>query len=288
MRPLAKPTDENGNEYAAGGVFRLCISRVRNLDLRNRLRAIEANVATAENEYDTAAAAATLHNYPRSNNVAGTVTCVEMIKTYTGRMVAKSQPGRPVYDRLLSAPAGGRCPLCGLGHVSTLDHHLPKAHYPVLAVSPTNLVPSCTWCQDAKVESYPHSEEEQTLHPYFDDVDQERWLTATVRNTTPAAFEFFVAPPPNWNGNSLAARVRNHLKTFSLPKLFTANAADELTGIRHFLSDLHAKGGTNAVRGHLEAEAVSWEAAYTNSWQGAMYRAASASDWFCKGGFAGV
>src|SRR5258708_7182739 len=209
-----------------------------------------------------------------------------MVTTYTGRMVAKSQPGRPIYDRLIAGSAGGRCPLCGLGHVSTLDHHLPKAEYPVLAVSPANLIPSCNWCQGAKDGSYPASANDQTLHPYFDNVDGGRWLAAEVVNSTPAAFRFVVVPPPSWNGTIIAARVRHHMKTFKLARLFASNAADELSNIRQRLEDLLAKGGSEAVRAHLNAEAQSRENAWLNSWQTATYQAAAESDWFCEGGFA--
>src|SRR6266571_1397377 len=171
MRSLPKPTDDDGVEYVAGAVFKICISKVRNPDLRLRLRSVEADIAAAEVQYAASAAAAMLHTVPRMNNVAGRVNKDEMVRTYTGRMVAKSQPGRPVYDRLIAASPGGRCPLCSLGHVSALDHHLPKAEYPILAITPANLVPSCGWCQNAKDDAYPQIAAEQTLHPYFDSVD---------------------------------------------------------------------------------------------------------------------
>lgn len=286
MRKLPKPTDEFNVPYVAGDVFKLCIERVRNPNLKQRLRAVRENIASAETDYDAAAIAATLHTFPRVNNIASTVTKKEMITTYTARMVAKSQPGRPVYDRLVAAAPNGRCPLCGLGKADSLDHHLPKAIYPILAVTPINLVPSCDWCQNAKDDTYPQTVRTQTLHPYYDNVDTEQWLTASVVQDAPASFSFDVTPPASWNGTVMADRVRHHMKTFKLATLFTVNAADELVDIRQRLVNLKASGGVEAVRLHLTAEAQSRRHARLNSWQTAMYQAAAANQWFCDVGFA--
>src|SRR5207248_1986663 len=105
----------NNQPLDAGEVFRLCISRVRSADLRARLYAIEDNVRLSAVEYRDAAANARLQQIQRTADVAGIVTSNEMVKIYTGRMVPSTQPGRPVYNRILAAPADSRCPLCDVG-----------------------------------------------------------------------------------------------------------------------------------------------------------------------------
>ena len=97
--------------------------------------------------------------------------------------------------RLLLAPAHGTCPLCGLRKVSTIDHHLPKAHHPALIAVPADLVPACMDCNMAKGDTVPGNEYKQTIHPYFDDVDSETWLFAEVGETTPPAIRYFIQPP---------------------------------------------------------------------------------------------
>ena len=208
-----------------------------------------------------------------------------MIKVYTGRMVPTTQPGRPVYERIIGAPIDDRCPLCGVGIVTTLDHHLPKSEYPVLSVVPTNLVPCCSWCQGAKREAFPDQSENQTLHPYYDNVEAAVWLQADVVVGVPATFKFRVAPPQNWSA-LIRRRLERHLEVFDLQRLFVSNAASHLSEIRHSLNYLHQTSGSVAVREHLEREALSREAVHRNSWAAAMYRAAFSSDWFCDGGFA--
>ena len=182
------------------------------------------------------------------------------------------------------APVNGRCPLCGIGTVNTLDHYLPKTHFPVYSVTPNNLVPVCNWCQGEKSEYYPTTEGEQLLHPYFDDVDNEVWLAAEVVAGVPAGFRYFASPPDHWTP-AAKERVVAHLTELNLLKLFSSNAGSRLSEIRARLTSLRQKGGEGAVHEHLYEELASIEANHKNSWTAAMYRAAVESDWFCNGGF---
>ncbi|WP_245591702.1 HNH endonuclease [Cystobacter fuscus] len=216
--------------------------------------------------------------------VGGVITKDEMEAVYTQRMAKKGAPGRDIYDKLISAPAQGRCPLCAQRLVTTLDHHLPKAHYPALAVAPLNLVPSCADCNKAKLDIAPRAATDVPLHPYFDDIDQERWLYAEVIKTRPAALRFYVDAPNTWDV-VLQRRVRTHFKTLGLARLYATEAAEELFNIHHYLGDIHAATGTDAVRSHLQERAASCRHSRRNGWRTAAYDAWAASDWFCGGGF---
>ena len=289
MRSLPKPNlaDDDGNPLAPVDVFNLCISRVRDRGLKNRLRAVSPLIETAATEYDDAADAGTLHTISREAVVGGNVDNEELVKVYSGRMVPATGPGRPVYDAILAGAPCDRCPLCGVGSVTTLDHHLPKGEYSCLTVTPNNLVPSCEWCQGAKMEAYPTAAGEQTMHPYFDDFQADQWLKAVVRQTAPATFDFLVDAPAGWEATRIE-RAHHHLKTFNLNALFSSYAAEELTNIRQRLADLLATGNAASVKAHLVEEAASRRAAHLNSWPTAMYEAAGNNDWFCAGGFAGT
>lgn len=284
MRRLARPTDAGGVPYVAKDVFKLCISRVKNASLKTRLLSIESVVESESAAFDLAAQQERLHTIARSTLIGGVVPKVEMMKVYTARMAKGSQPGRPIYDRIRNACVLNRCPLCDVGFVTTLDHHLPKSEYPVLAVTPTNLVPSCTWCQDAKDDFYPATQDGQTFHPYFDDFETDVWLKAVVVEGRPAAFEYEVGAPDHWS-EMKAARARAHLRTFRLGELYTSNAGQEVVVLRHQLEKLYSAGGKVAVEAYLAGEVSTHRAARLNSWQSAMYAAALDSDWYCNGGF---
>lgn len=283
MRYLSLPKDGKNGAYVARDVFDTCVTMVKNAALRAKLEAISDDIENAADDYDLAANAKTLYRTPLTAQVRN-VTADELVKVYTLRMVPKKAKGRPVYDQIMSVPANGRCPFCGIGTVNTLDHYLPKTHFPMFSVTPHNLVPACTWCQGEKMEYFPTTAGGQLLHPYFDDFDQDVWLAADVVTGLPAAFRYRVSPPPNWSQDD-KARIASHLKELNLGSLFGSNAGSRLVEIRGRLTKLHDAGGANAVRAHLREELDSIEEDQKNSWVAAMYRGAIASDWFCDGGF---
>jgi len=268
----------------AGDVFTLCISCVRNPVLKARLASVTPDVILASNNFEDLANQIRLFDFVREAVIGGVVTTSEMEAVYTQRMVPKTAPGRTAYDKLMSLASSGKCPLCAQRDASTLDHHLPKAHYPVLAVTPLNLVPSCKDCNKAKLASLPTNAYEETLHPYFDDVDGDRWLFASVQTTAPASLKFFVDPPDHWDA-VLVARVRLHFKTFGLGDLYAAQGADELLNIRHQLRMIHDTGGAATVRRELLARAESARTLRVNGWRVSAFEAFAESNWFCNGGF---
>lgn len=278
MRSLPIPLQQ------AREVFELCISRVRNVDLKGRLQAVATFVEQEAINFEAAVRAGTIHSLPRQGVLNGDVLADEMEKVYTNRMAKADTPGRPIYDALLAAPAYGRCPLCNQRVVSTLDHQLPKTVYSALVVTPLNLVPACKDCNTIKLDKLPASAAEVTLHPYFDNVETVVWLKARVHHTTPAAVEFFVEPPAIWD-SVLADRVRTHFTLFKLGALYASHSAEELAGQQLSLSQLYILSGVAGVQAHLHDQADTRRAVQLNSWQTACYAALAEDAWFCNGGF---
>lgn len=270
----------------APDVFTTCISRIRDKGLKSRMTAVAGDVGTASDDYKALATKNRLHRFPRSALVGGNVTAAEMEAVYTQRMARKGAPGRDIYDEIFASARSGRCPLCAHRLVSTLDHHLPKAHYPVLSVVPLNLVPACSDCNKAKLASLPNRASEEALHPYFDDIGGDRWLYADVVEDRPATLSYRVQCPEHWD-EVLADRVDLHFRMLGLGHLYAAQGADELLNIRHQLESLHQIDGPQLVRSELRARARSSQAALLNGWRTAAYEAFASSDWFCDGGFSG-
>lgn len=283
MRKLSAPTDKSGVVLTAASVFSGCVEGVRDKGLKARLNAIKKDISDAEESYEQHASAENLHSFPRVTTI-GACTKEELNNVYTNQMAKQRRPGRVFYDRILGSPTSSICPSCGVGVVSTLDHHLPKAYFPLLSVVPWNLVPACSWCQTKKRGSYPTTNIEQTIHPYFDDFCSHQWLVADVVQGSPAAFRFYVSNSTDLS--SIAkARMSAHLATFGLEQLFSNNAASELIGIQAQLTKLYKLGGEKAVRAHLCECYKSRSNAHVNAWQTAMYDGAAKNDWFCNGGF---
>src|SRR5438309_2271001 len=99
--------------YSARDTFITCISHVRDPQLKARLQAVASIVEQASEEYQAAALTSSLHEVAASGVVGSDITRDEMERVYTARMAKKGAPARYIYDELFSAPAHGRCPLCG-------------------------------------------------------------------------------------------------------------------------------------------------------------------------------
>lgn len=263
----------------ADHVYLSCVQGVRNKDLKDRLRKAAETIGTADLSYREAGVDCAFGCLRQADFDLPDVTAKEMAWLYDNRMVGKTAPGRPVYDAIKAASPQGRCPLCGHRDVTTVDHYLPKSAYAALAVNPANLIPACGECNHAKSASVL-----DILHPYYDNVERERWLGARVLETSPPTVQFAVQPPECWP-LGLADRVRRHFATFDLGLLYSMQAARLISGIQARLELLLRDAGSAAVRDHLQQDEESWQQAGLNSWQAACYGALAASDWFCAGGF---
>lgn len=102
----------------AGDVFKQCISRVRNKELKTRLESIEADVSQASETFADLAAQVRLYEFVREAVVNGVVTTAEMEAVYNQRMVPKTAPGRAAYDKLMSLARSGNA------HYALSEMHL--------------------------------------------------------------------------------------------------------------------------------------------------------------------
>ena len=284
MRALAKPN------YDPKTVYQMCISSIRNEDLRDRLNQATPNILFAAGDYEQRANSQQLYsisqNNCKNNEIAlSGVTKKELNDVYSSHMVNGAKPARAIYDSLRQTPFG-RCPFCDLGQVSTLDHYLPKTKYPQLSVLPLNLVPSCMDCNKVKSAAIATTSEEQSLHPYFDHQNfiDDQWLYAEVRQTEPATIYFFVKAPDSWDCIS-KVRVQSHFTAFNLALRYSLEAGNEMVSLRDILVSYNKLIGSHWVKKNLEIEATSCASQHINSWKTAMFQALASSDWYCNGGF---
>jgi hypothetical protein len=205
---------------------------------------------------------------------------------YKDQMSARGGAARAYYDLIRNSAPNGKCPLCGVGIVRTLDHHLPKSKYPDLSVCPYNLVPSCDFCQAGKLAKHPTTAGEQTLHPYYDDFGAEQWIFATLSTVGNPVLQFHVAAPLGWPPVD-KQRVQRHFEVLKLALVYTSNANDDLSMMRGQLAGLAAAGGAAAVQAHLAGERDRW-VNRLNSWQHVAYQTLATDAWFSGGGYLNI
>ncbi|MEE4454402.1 HNH endonuclease signature motif containing protein [Novosphingobium resinovorum] len=81
-------------------------------------------------------------------------------------------------DRLRDEGEINTCPMCGSFFSGTLDHIFPKEDFAVFAIFGLNLVPACKCNSRRGTALIGPGPGERVLHPYFDDVLDQRLLGA--------------------------------------------------------------------------------------------------------------
>jgi 5-methylcytosine-specific restriction endonuclease McrA len=250
------------------------------------MQGILPEVITESNLYSQKAVIPELHRFPVSRHgfkddiVVADVTKDDLVTLYGSYFAKAGTSSRDIYDSIRIS-SKGICPLCSFGNVTTLDHYLPKARYPLFSVVPANLIPACADCNKGKGSSVFRVVEDQPLHPYFsqskfyDDV----WIKAEVVHTIPPSITFTAVPPDNWDEPS-KTRAINHFNDFDLANRFAIQAGLDVTTaiatVKSLLPSLGLEGIKNLFIGLAVAEKP-------NSIKGIFYRALAEDDWFCSG-----
>lgn len=285
MRALVKPLQDFSD------VFESCLLGVSDVALRGRYQGIIQELQDAAEDYELKAPSASLYLIAANNQANGEVVVGEVLKKelkslYSTYLVTLGKPARPMYDRLIASAPGEKCPYCGVGRVSTLDHYLPKSKFPCLSILPANLVPSCADCNFGKRSSLALSLEDQPIHPYYDRgvYVSDQWLCGEVVKTSPPSVRYYVSPPEGWIEHD-RVRVKSHLDAFNLAARYSVQAAEELTSIRQMLIDYVADGNPDSIRDHLLRNESVERKIHPNSWKTAMYQALAKSEWYLNGGY---
>lgn len=264
-------------DFSHGEIINDCTNNMR---LGPRLNNILASKTTIENEsenYDKLATEGELSLICEHVRVSGGATKDDMVWLYDTKFVQDG--GRKYYDKIMLLPKNGICPMCGKRTVSTLDHYLPKTKYPTYAVTAFNLLPSCFECNNAKKTKAIASREDETIHPYYDDFNDETWIKAIIIEEFPIGFNFAVYKPDPWTDEKFR-RAKNHFDTFKLNKLYSSHAADNFSPYKIQLKRLYNRGGEEAIKEDLEDRIVSHKEIRLNSWEAAMYTALLNNIWF--------
>lgn len=260
-----------------------CCTGMQDGTEETRLRGRLADMQTAEESYRRCAEDGDLHalltepGLRRHTSGNPDPDKNALVRIYDQGMVSRKE-GRALYDRILALAPYGECPLCGIGEVDTLDHYLPKAHFPLCAILPINLVPACMHCNHDKGPAVSGSPDTQPLHPYFDQLGQGRWLVAEILPTTPVTACFAVQALPEWSA-VLTARVKHHFNAYDLDRRYTLKAGRHLAG-RHSRHRQLLAMGAELLRETLREEAESWRKTNPNAWETALYFALVDSDWY--------
>lgn len=278
MKKIEKPN------FSVIDVLIDCIDNLQDEGLKQELILSANQFTAAETDFFNKTGTNTLFQIPQNIYISDTIGSSTLKKIYTDRMVNKKNKGRKYYDAIFISAPKGRCPFCNVKSVRTLDHYLPKSKYPILSITPNNLVPSCSDCNKDKLVDSPTNSEEETLHPYFDDIENSDWLKAKIITLKPIKFEYYISPPEDWT-ELLKSRLRNHFSAYLLNDLYSIHAIEEFENIKQQLTNLYKMVGGNQLKEHILESYKSRYSMNKNSWQTAFYDCLLNDMDFCKGKF---
>lgn len=207
------------------------------------------------------------------DNVNGVISKEEMVKLYDHKFVKQATVREKYYDKILATAKSGKCPICGIGQASTLDHYLAKTLYPTYAVTPDNLIPECRDCNSNKSNKPIENIHEAPLHPYFDDVDEIIWLCADLisKNDVFVA-KYYINPEIKTDNSDLYDRFCTHLDLYKLKKTYSVQASTEISENTQLWKKVYKQRGKHGLLRYFTECLESCEMVQKNTWKTALLR----------------
>lgn len=218
------------NKATFSDIYESCWKTRKNETLRQRCREDEGLIIAANESLESSSA----HDFPldaEQFGAKGSLSKDELIELYDKGLMKLSDAKR--YVIAIKRGASGRCSYCGRSLPTldlSLDHFFPKSVYPLLSVSPTNLIPSCRECnegqkRDRTFEKY----DEMPYNPYFEENQIARWLLAEIGVDDCRPYVAYSIRPlnPEDNGDEWS-RAQNYFELFNLGERYSLTATDEI------------------------------------------------------------
>lgn len=272
MRRLPEPYAAEGPAFV-GDILADCAGRYRDVGKRNKILSFRKAVVDASAVYRGGMPG----NIADVNKIAhNRMGHPELVDLYCKKFVPKGGPGRKYYDAIINSgikSGRGMCPVCGIDEISQLDHYLPKSDYPLLSVTPANLVPVCSSCNcfEAKGAYSPKPLSECLYHPYFQDPPSCIWLRAEIDYSNGPCVAYGVE---QLDDDVLRRRLLLFLGVYGLGRRYGSIAVGALGSERCLLSRLLDKGGLKELKDYLVNRCSSAEASDRNDLYAALWRAA--------------
>lgn len=241
--------------------------------IKDRLHTSMSAICDESQVYDEEAERQNWSVFRPHDMVNGILSKDDMCDVYDSKFVKAEKIKNKYYDHLMSLAKSGKCPICGIGQVSTLDHYLAKTIYPTYAVTPCNLVPVCKDCNFAKHDSAldPTC---APLHAYYDEVDSDVWLKASlIKSAGGIVAEFSVCDSLQEHAPDLFRRLKKHMELYELNKAYAIQATTEIAENILFWSEKFKEWGKESFQEYLTDVLTSKEAYQRNTWNTALLRA---------------
>lgn len=268
MRHLTKPN------FNVKIIVEECASSFQSAEKRKRFNDSSTYIQKKSEEYDSSAQSGEWGDIARELKVNGIIDSKEMVSLYNDKFVKHLPEREKYYDKIMLLAINGKCPICGIGQVSTLDHYLAKTIYPTYAVTPINLVPVCRDCNTIKKDSPITANDEAPFHPYFDHIDNLVWLKADIeRRESGFGISYCINPDIKNFDNNLYSRLNSHFTLYGLSKAYATQATTEIAENITMWEKKYKEWGKEVLRKYFQECLESKEVYQCNTWNTALLRA---------------
>lgn len=265
MKLLAKPLQKK----MVKDIFEECVNSYSKTNIKTAMMKFLNDVEACAEDYNNTIP----HSIERFNHPCLSKEDTDALKKlYKNKFAGENAVGRKYYD-IIKAQAQGICPICGAGTPTNLDHYLPQSRYPLLVVTPLNLIPSCKDCNMGKGAYFSARSIDLPLHPYFDQIPY-KWLEAHIDFADDGSFSIVYC---NGLGMSvdcvMKKRLDIHIKVNRLQNTFASRALTELNSVKRRYKKMLSNVSLKEFESDLKEVCESAEEDDLNSWKSALYRA---------------
>lgn len=262
-----KRVDISQFQYGTIAIFNDCISCFDDAKA-NRIISYSTQVDIASNEYPSFIPF-DFDNLPKHSIAEEDKGLFSEL--YEDVFVDKKEQLNENYYAKLKELANGICPFCERQPPRTLDHFLPKKQFPLLAVTPQNLVPCCRDCNSNKLTYNPKNNSEVLYHPYYDNITV-KWLKITLKFGKKDELSASASVLP-LSDKILQSRLERTLVKFKLEDCYNCGIINDVLALRHRYWRAFKKSGTTGLKKQIIIDIDSAEKEDINSCKSAMFRA---------------
>lgn len=238
--------------FSLKDVFPTCINNFNRVEKKKKFEDIYPLLLEDEERYISALKTKQLHLERKEVTHDLDVSINDLVNLYKRKLLNNKLKAREYYDSILLS--SDICPFCGKRHTSTVDHFLPKKKYPNFSITPINLVPCCKDCNKNKADTIFTKVENTFFHPYEDDIDSFRWLSATIEiNNNVLMFNFFVIKDKI--EVEVYKRLNNQFKILKLQQYYNVEANVKFKRTKKYYQKLFRRiRGREELEKHFEEE----------------------------------
>ena len=204
------------------------LHRKRDINLKNRITAINNTIRLRFEEYQAGITSHNLHLLNPGFFSDDQKTDLESLYDYRAKLFKDLKQQLSTMDDGTIQPL---CPYCTVNNSNTFDHFIPQGEFAEFSDNPINLMPCCSYCNDKKLNQWRNDTFGTWLNLYFDTLPNVAYLFTNLSLQDSINVEFYIDNPNNIN-QPLFSKIQNHYQKLDLCHLFKENSYNVISELQ--------------------------------------------------------